>query len=148
MKFIVTKELGRLARWLRILGFDTVYFKEAKLAELILRALKDDRAIITRSKNITHLQKRTVMIKSEKVSGQLKECFDFLKLKVDTNKIFRRCTLCNFLLEEVKKEDIKEFVPLGVYKQQKVFRKCPQCNKIYWQGSHWEKAKEIIKHLD
>ena len=145
MKFIVTKELGRLARWLRILGFDTVYFKSDNKGTLILEALREDRFIITRSKQKREeLKKKKVEIISCNLSEQLKEVIKALNIKIDEKQMFTRCTLCNESLEEVKKEEFKESIPEYVYKTQDLFMKCPGCNKIYWQGSHWGKVKEVI----
>lgn len=77
MKFILTKELGKLARWLRILGFDAVYYKEDNLGQSIIQALREDRWIITRKKGIRYLQKRIMVVSSEEVQQQLKELLAF-----------------------------------------------------------------------
>ena len=146
MRFIVTKELGRLARWLRIAGFDTIYFTVEKKATLSLTALRDNRIIITRSKEKTdYLEKQTVMIKSNKLEEQLKEVIARLKLKIDEKTMFTRCTLCNEILEDVGKESIKDAVPEYVYQHQEHFMKCPKCEKIYWKGSHWGHVKEVLE---
>lgn len=146
MRFIVTKELGRLARWLRIAGFDTIYFTEDKRATLVLIALRDNRTIVTRSKEKTdYLEKQTVSIDSNKLEEQLKEMVSKLQLKLDEKKMFTRCTLCNELLEDVKKENIGKDVPEYVYQHQEHFMKCPKCKKIYWHGSHWGHAKEVLE---
>jgi hypothetical protein len=148
MRFIVTKELGRLSRWLRILGFDVVYFKSDNIGTLILEALREDRLIVTRKKRkIGDLEKKTVMILSAELEEQLKEIISKAGLKIEENKMFTRCTVCNCVLQEVKKEDVKEMVPEYVYKSQNFFMCCPECKKIYWQGSHWGNIKEVIAKL-
>ena len=148
MKFVLTKELGRLVRWLRILGFDTVYFKSDNRGTLILEALREDRIIITRTKEkIGDLEKKTVVVTSNKLEEQLKEVITKLKLKINEDKMFTRCTVCNDILKEVKKEAIKEKIPEYVYKTQNLFMQCSGCRKVYWQGSHWGNVKKTIASL-
>lgn len=146
MKFIVTKELGRLARWLRIMGFDTIYFKSDNKGTLILEALRDNRTIITRSKEKHNgLEKQTVTIESSILEEQLREFVTKLGIKVDEEKMFTRCTICNQALERIEKKDIQEEVPKYVYENQDFFMKCPECKRIYWQGSHWGHVKEVLE---
>lgn len=148
MKFILTKEIGRLSRWLRILGFDTVYFASDNLGTLILEALREDRIIITRKKaKIDDLEKKTVVISSEKLERQLKEVVEKLNLKIAPEQLFSRCAMCNTILGEVEKAAVKEVVPPYVYKTQKLFRQCPGCKRIYWQGSHWGNVKKALKGI-
>ncbi len=147
MKFILTKELGRLSRWLRILGFDTIYYRGDTLGTLIIQALRDNRTIITRRKDIKHLQKCTVVVDSNKLYAQLQEVKDKLSLKIDKEKMFTRCTLCNRELKEVEKEKVKKLIPEYVYQHQKLFRYCSACNKVYWAGSHWGNVSEVIAKL-
>ena len=148
MKFIVTKELGRLARWLRILGFDTIYFKSDNKATLILIALREDRFIVTRSKYKRQgLKKKTIELSSNELKLQLKELIKTLDLKIEEKRMFTRCTLCNEELVEVGKQEVQNLVPEYVYETQKAFMKCPSCNKIYWQGSHWGKVSEVVSKL-
>jgi len=148
MKFIVTKELGRLARWLRILGFDTVYFKSDNKGTLILEALREERIIITRSKvKREELKKRTVGVVSCDLGEQLEEVIKALNLKIDEKQMFTRCTLCNEPLKDVKKEEVKDLAPEYVYKTQELFMQCPACKKIYWQGTHWGNVKKVIDRL-
>ncbi len=146
MKFIVTKEMGRLARWLRILGFDTLYFKSDNKGTLVLEALREDRIIITRSKEIhEELKKKTIQITSCNLKEQIKEIITVLNIKLDEKKMFTRCTLCNTALEDIEKEKVQGIAPEYVYKTQEHFMKCPACNKIYWHGSHWGRVKEVIE---
>jgi uncharacterized protein with PIN domain len=149
MKFILTSELGRLARWLRIMGFDTVYFKSNNIATLIIETLRENRFIITRRQTkIDDLQKRTLVLTTDNLNEQLKEIMVKLDLKINENEMFKRCTLCNTGLREVKKEETKEFIPEHVYKTQNDFRQCALCKRIYWQGSHWGNVKKTLKEIN
>ncbi len=145
MKFIVTKELGKLVRWLRLTGFDTVYYDKKGKGTLIIEALRDDRMIVTRTKEkIDDLQKKTIVVTNDDVKEQLNEVIEKAKLKIEEGKMFSRCTLCNCELAAVCKEEIKTLVPKRVYSQQTVFKKCNGCGKIYWQGSHLENIRKVI----
>jgi len=147
MRFIVTKELGKLARWLRIFGFDTVYYRDTDIGRLAITALRDNRTIITRNRNIPHLQKCMVVVTSDGLARQLREVKEKLDLPVQADKMFTRCTLCNAALEAVAKADVQGKVPEHVFEQQERFRHCPACGKIYWQGSHWGNIKEVLSKL-
>lgn len=145
VKFILTKEVGRLCKWLRILGFDAEYFSEDNLATLIIKALKENRIIVTRKKKIDDL--KVIRVYANDVKEQLREVLKQLELKPDEDKMFTRCVICNKTLEKVEKEEIKEKVPLYVYQTQNEFYQCPSCRRIYWQGTHWGNVKKIIQDL-
>jgi len=145
VKFILTKEVGRLCKWLRILGFDAEYFSEDNLATLIIKALKENRIIVTRKKKIDDL--KVIRVYANDVKEQLREVLTQLELKPDEDKMFTRCVICNKTLEKVEKEKIKEKVPLYVYQTQNEFYQCPSCRRIYWQGTHWGNVKKIIQDL-
>lgn len=148
MKFILTNELGKLARWLRIMGFDAVYFKSNNIGTLIIQALREDRIIVTRRQSkIDDLEKKTVVLKNDNLNRQLNEVINKLNLKINENEIFTRCAVCNEILVKVKKEEVKDFIPEHVYKTKNEFRQCVQCNRVYWQGSHWGNIKEVIIKL-
>ena len=81
MKFILTKELGRLAKWLRILGFDAEYFNQDNLSSLIIQALRDERIILTRNQRLPkHAGMKIILIKSEKIKEQMAEILKALKI--------------------------------------------------------------------
>lgn len=147
MRFILTKELGRLARWLRLMGFDTIYYQGDNLGTLIIQALRDNRIVITRRRDINHLQKCTVRVNSNELYAQLKEIKNKLNLKIEKDRMFSRCTICNEVLKKVGKKEIKKKVPEYVYAHQEEFMCCPGCGKIYWQGSHWGNVNEVIAKL-
>jgi hypothetical protein len=148
MKFILTNELGRLTRWLRIMGFDTVYYKGNNMGTLIIEALRDDRFIVTRRQSkIDDLEKKTVVLTTDQLNEQIKEIIVKLNLKIVKNEMFTRCTLCNESLVEVTKEAVKERVPLHVYKIQHNFRQCVLCKHVYWRGSHWGNASAMVKEI-
>lgn len=147
MKFIVTQELGRLAKWLRILGFDTIYFNKDDNARLVLISLRENRVILTRNSRMSHFSGiRMVCLKDDFFENQLKQVIDVFRLKIKKGKMFTICVDCNTTLKRIAKKDIKDKVPEYVYKTQKIFMKCPKCNKVFWQGTHWALAEKFLKN--
>lgn len=145
MKFILTSELGRLAKWLRILGFDAEYYNSANIGTLIIRALRDNRMIIARRKQIGSL--KVVIVESNKVKEQMKELIKKIDLKVDESSMFTRCVICNELIKPVSKEEVKGKIPAYVSETQQNFYLCGNCGRIYWQGSHWGNARRYIEEI-
>ena len=148
MKFILTKELGRLATWLRILGYDSSFYRQDNLSTLVITALREERAILTRNSRISRFPgPRIVKIKSDFVAQQIKQVIVELKLKPKQKDMFTRCVICNIGLEEIGKSRVKNKVPEYVYQTQKDFVVCPQCKKVYWQGTHWGNAREYLEKI-
>lgn len=148
MKFIVTNELGRLTRWLRTLGFDAVYFTALDKPNLFLGALREERVILTRNKRIGKGSGiKIIFIEYDDVAEQLKQVLRDLRLKPDEKNLFTRCLICNEVLEGISKEGIKKKIPPFVYKSQDEFSYCKKCDKIFWRGTHYIKAKEFLKGL-
>ena len=144
-KFITTIELGRLARWLRLLGFDCVFFDRAKKKDLVIESLRETRIILTRDSRLSRFSGvRMVHIESDFVEEQLTQVIKSVRLKVDKEKMFTRCTECNTPIEKVKKEDVKSKIPPFVYKTQKEFMHCPGCGKVYWKGTHYNLANKFL----
>ena len=145
-KFIATFELGRLVRWLRVLGFDTLYFLKGRKRDLVITSLREGRVILTREGSLSRYSgTRMIRIKDDLVENQLGQVLKAMRLKVNSDNIFTRCTICNSLINGIKKEDVARRVPPYVYKTQTNFRICPRCNKIYWKGTHLKLANEFLK---
>jgi len=148
MKFILTKELGRLAKWLRILGFDAVYFKEENKSLLLLEALRYGRIILTRNQHISRERAiKVINIKSQNLKEQLKQLIQELNLTLDKDKMFSRCVICNLELEYIEKNKVKERVPEYVFNTQENFYLCKGCNRIYWQGTHWGNVAKTLGEI-
>ncbi|MCM8782974.1 MAG: Mut7-C RNAse domain-containing protein [Candidatus Omnitrophica bacterium] len=148
MKFILTKELGRLAKWLRIMGFDAVYFKAENRSLLLIEALRENRIILTRNQKVAKTHgPQVINIKAEDFRGQLRQVLEELKIELDRDKMFSRCVLCNIELDFIEKDKVKERVPEYVFQTQKVFYICKDCGRIYWQGTHWGNVEKILKEI-
>ncbi|MCM8796844.1 MAG: Mut7-C RNAse domain-containing protein [Candidatus Omnitrophica bacterium] len=149
VRLLLTRELGRLAKWLRILGLDTVYFKEQNVSSLIIEALRQERIIITRNHHLPRsCGARIVVINAERLNAQLAEVLKRLQIKPVSDMMFTRCTLCNEPLTAIQKENAKDKVPAYVFAAQERFFACPQCSRIYWQGSHWGNVREILNKIN
>lgn len=145
-RFITTIELGRLARWLRLLGFDCIFFDRDKKKDLVIESLREDRVILTRDPKLSRFSgARMVHVESDFVEKQLERVIRDLRLKIDKKSMFTRCVECNAATEGIDKEEIKEKVPPYVCKTQKEFMRCPGCGKIYWRGTHWDLAVKFLK---
>ena len=148
IRFIVSRELGRLARWLRILGYDTSYFNSTDKRNLLITALREERLIITRTSALKdHHGLEMVYIESDKVEKQIKQVITELKLIIPQKVLFSRCVECNQILQNISKQEAEGKVPPDVFKTVEQFRKCPDCKKIYWVGTHWNNVKKFAAQL-
>lgn len=152
--FIADAMLGSLAKWLRILGFDTLYFKTIDDNELVKIARQEQRILLTRD---THLVKRKkidsyILIRSNEVSGQLKEVLLWIKNQGSKVKGNPRCAVCNGELSTADKESVANDVPEHVFLNFSSFFRCQSCGKVYWEGSHKKemdaKIQEVLKEMD
>jgi len=147
-KFVADVHLGRLTRYLRMMGFD-VYYKNDLLDEEIVKiSLKERRAILTRDIGILKRTEVThaYFIRTDKVEKQTEEVIIRFDLQNEM-KEFSRCLECNELLKSIKKETIIKQLPPKVAQTQNEFYQCPSCKKIYWKGTHYERMLSYIKSL-
>ena len=147
MKFVADKMLGKLAKWLRIIGQDVTYGSHLSGYGLIRAARREGRFLLTRDRGV---MKRNLpehlLIQSDLFREQLKEVVHVCRL--DPLKVaFTRCVECNSLLEAIAKEAVKEKVPLYVFSTQEKFSICHKCQHIYWPATHQQKMLEELKSL-
>ena len=140
--------LGKLARNLRLLGFDTYFENNIDDNEIINLALSEKRIILSRDKQLLNNNRITnsYRISSSDPREQIREVvtrFDLLS----NLKPFSRCMDCNGLIETVSKESVNEYLPLKTRKYYDEFFRCRECGKIYWEGSHYENMKKQIQNL-
>jgi uncharacterized protein len=148
LKFIADVHLGKLAKYLRLCGIDTYYRTDSSDEEIIDLAESDKRVILTRDKELLKNKKVThgYWIRPVNLYEQLRDvlrCFD-LKQRVD---LFTRCMECNGLLEDVSKREILNRLMPQTRRYFRKFKKCPGCNRIYWNGSHFRNMKRQIEEL-
>jgi uncharacterized protein with PIN domain len=148
MKFICDDNLGKLAKWLRTLGYDTLFFDPIEDGELVKKALNEDRVILSRDRELSRFKlksgEKLLLIGSEKPLEQLKQVVKHFKLKTPQEQIFSHCLICNQMLERADKEKIKDRLYPYVYQTQNNFMRCPQCDRIFWPATH---VNRMIKTL-
>ncbi|MCL4459409.1 MAG: Mut7-C RNAse domain-containing protein [Chloroflexi bacterium] len=147
MKFIADAMLGRLAKWLRILGYDTLY--SAKLDDLALARLAriEKRILLTRDEQLSRLRGiRSVLIRSDRIEEQLLQLWQEVNINLN-QEAFSRCLVCNAPLDAVAKEGVKDAVPPYVYSTQEQFSRCPECGRLYWRGTHYEHIQRRLTAL-
>jgi uncharacterized protein with PIN domain len=149
MKFLVDCMLGRLAKGLRMLGYDTIYYRGEDPHQLIQLARQEGRVILTRNTKLIpkRSEDRIVKVSEDKSLLQLRELIQKGYISFDGENLFSRCLICNTLLDEIPREEVQGRVPDFIFYQQRKFFQCPQCRRIYWQGSHQKNMGRRIEEL-
>ena len=148
IKFIVDFMLGRLARWLRILGYDTLYRNNYLPEEIALLSLQEKRVILTRNSRLSPKKCWQIYyLKSDNYQEQLRTVIRHFGLRYSPPQMFKRCSICNSLLEPINKSDYYEEIPDYIYRTHSEFYRCHNCQQIYWPGSHIEFIKNILGQL-
>jgi uncharacterized protein with PIN domain len=144
MKFIADVMVGKLARWLRVMGVDVAYSNAYEDDEVLRIAEAEDRVILTRDVPLAarSVAGRSLLIDDDHYKQQVRQVVRTFDLK--DFKIFSRCLECNTLLEEVSKEEVFEKVPPYVYLTQERFAMCATCGRVYWRGTH---TNEMLKRI-
>ncbi len=147
MKFIADVNLGKLAKWLRILGYNTVFYPENADRAFLRKAEREGRVALTRKKAILRglSPGGGVMIQSDTVFEQLVEIMDKLPFVPESERMFSICVRCNEKLMEVEKEEISGMVPDYIFASHNEFRMCLHCKRVFWRGTHIEKAQYHLK---
>lgn len=148
--FILDVHLGRLARYLRRFNFDTAYRNDYGDQEIADQAEKEKRIILSRDLGLL-MRKKVKWAKfiwNDDPKKQLKEVFERFNLAEYYEGEESRCVNCNSKLIEVDKEEIIDRLEPKTKKYYEDFRYCPQCDKIYWRGSHYRKTEELLSKLD
>lgn len=152
MKFIADIMVGKLARYLRMAGNDVLYFNNISDDEILKIAKSEGRIVLTR--DLLMLQRRpfknnsikSVFIKYDRVIKQLKQIKNDLAITLKPNLL--RCIECNTELLKAQKENLKDKIPPYVYETQKDFLHCPQCDKYYWRGTHYDNISNTFKLIN
>jgi uncharacterized protein with PIN domain len=149
VRFAADGMLGRLAKDLRMLGYDVAYDPFVEDRELIRQARAENRVLLTRDTGI--LRRRDLpshlFVQSDHVGEQLTQVASEFGFKLDRRAAFTRCMVCNTELEEATRETVRDEVPPYVYATQPQFARCPGCGRIYWRGTHVEHMKRKLETL-
>lgn len=146
--FAVEKTLGKLAKWLRLLGFDTLYEPEIAAGPFI-EILENERILLTRTQRIKKKwgSRKHIFIESDHLEQQLDQVARELGLKTADTRPFSRCLQCNVLIVAAEKDSVRGRVPDYIFETQDFFQKCPKCGRIYWPGTHIQRSLEKIRSL-
>ena len=148
-RFVVDAMLGRLARWLRLLGHDVLYDPQWDDRAIVRIAAREDRIVLTRDHGLLarKIVRRGLLVSSDHVSEQLRQVLLALALHVDHGRIFTRCTACNTLVVAVEKATVEGRVPPYVFRSHARFVRCPGCGRIYWGGTHQGLALRRLEQM-
>ena len=152
LKFIVDNNVGKLAKWLRIMGYDTVFFDDIDDSRMVAKALAESRVILTRDTEImkrglvTSGRLKAILISSEEPEKQMRQVIKTLNLDCQFRP-FALCLECNQPLVEKNKDQVKDRVPPYVFQTKSQYVECPACHRIYWRGTHWQAMTKKLKKL-
>ncbi|UCE92066.1 MAG: Mut7-C RNAse domain-containing protein [Methanobacteriota archaeon] len=144
-RFVADGMLGSLARWLRMLGYDTAYEKDMRDETIISMAASENRHIITRDRELAK-QPGSLMVESDDLEAQIKCVAERFQLTFDEKAI--RCSACNGPLADLPKEEAAGVVPEGALESNEAFWRCSSCGKVYWKGSHWHGIMDRFRRLN
>jgi len=155
IRFLADAMLGKLSKWLRIIGFDTLYYREAEDDKLVKLAIKENRQILTRKTSLRNRkdiknqlffisENQLFFISENNPIKQLQEVKEHYGIKIQPHKVFTLCLICNQRLKEISAELAKGRVPDYIANTKKMFSICPYCKRVFWKGSHYE---NILKRI-
>ncbi len=140
VKFVADVHLAKLAKYLRLLGFDTLYFHQIGDEELVKFA--QSRIVLTKDKALAKRSKNIYLVRSKEPKMQLVEVLRHFVI-VSCHP-FTRCLVDNAMLHKVAKEAIVDRLPPRIRQDFDAFWICPRCRRIYWHGSHYERMLEVV----
>jgi uncharacterized protein with PIN domain len=148
-RFLADCNVGRLARWLRALGYDTAYHPRIGDPELVGQALAEDRVLLTRDLGILHRRVvasgrvRALLLHDDQVQSQLRQVV--AEMGLSTDLALTRCLECNLVLEPRTPAAVAARVPAYVRATQTRYSECSRCARIYWAGSHWARMRLALE---
>jgi len=143
--------LGKLTRWLRMMGHDAVYMNDARDQDLVAKAVKDNRVLLTSDvalfRYATARGADAYLVKGRTEAERLASLASRFKLDLAVNTTESRCPTCGSSLSAASKEDVRGKVPATTFNVFDEFWICsnPECGKVYWQGSHWENIGAVLE---
>ncbi len=155
LAFIVDQNVGKLAKLLRLMGYNALFFNGIDDSHLIATALAEGRVILTKDTQImkrgiiTSGRLKAILINDDEPEQQMRQVIDSLNLDCQSRP-FTICLECNQPLLERSKQQVKDLVPPYVFQTQNQYMECPACHRIYWRGTHWQamtnKLEKLVKY--
>ena len=152
IRFIVDNNVGKLAKWLRIMGYDALLFTEEDDGKMVKVALAQNRVILTkdtqimRRRLVTSGRLRAILVEDSDAKAQLQQVVEALNLDYQFRP-FSICLECNESLVERSKDEVRDLVPPYVFNAQSQYMECPSCHRIYWRGTHWQAMSRELEKL-
>jgi uncharacterized protein len=145
-RFLCDRNLGKLVKWLRILGYDTLWHPGNADHFFLLEALREKRIALTRANNWgSGTDEYHIVVKADHVREQIGEILEVLDLKPDRKSRMTLCLRCNARLDMITREEAREKVPVYVHQNNRsCFKTCPICGRIYWPGTHARNIEEFL----
>nr|WP_242689317.1 Mut7-C ubiquitin/RNAse domain-containing protein [Pedobacter sp. SYSU D00535] len=147
-QFVLDVHLGKLARLMRLLGFDTLYTNTYTDAEIVAIAERENRIVLTRDVGL--LKQKSVKwgywLRSQNTREQLQEVIAYWQLKAAFRE-FERCLQCNGKLQPVDKQQVLHKLPPKTREFFQEFFQCRCCQKVYWKGSHYDRMQALVREL-
>ena len=147
--FIADTMLGKLARWLRVMGCDVAYYREIGDAELVERAERSGRLILTRDTLLVRRRKvrnNHFFVEGDHFRDQVRQVVRAFAIEPFAG-FLSRCLECNALLQEIDRKSVEGRVPPYVFVTQEHFQICPNCGRLYWGGTHRERMAGELKEM-
>ncbi len=146
MKFAADCMLGTLAKWLMILGHDVTYYQKIDDGDLVAAARREGRTILTCDRRLVKRRgaKDHVLLTSRDLKTQIRQVLSERRLPVRADRLFQRCLHCNEPTKAVPRDSVRELVPVYVYRTQSRFRRCPQCERLYWRATHVNRMLQML----
>ena len=148
VRFIADAMLGKLAHWLRLLGFDCLYESEIADGDLVRRGVEQGRVVLTRDRALPDEWRASgiCVVRAERTFEQLGEVlrrFDLARAV----RLFTRCSECNERLAEATAADLTGRAPASILATHETLRECPGCKRVYWKGSHTQRIQRVVDRL-
>jgi uncharacterized protein len=135
---LIDAMLGKLARWLRLAGYDAEFWREGSDEQLMAAAREQGRLILTKDRALAGRRGvRAVLLQADDLDAQIREARTSLEQRGPAPEPFTRCAECNGILAELSHADAEPLVPPYVWHTQHEFRRCSRCGRVYWKGTHW-----------
>jgi len=139
-RFIVDHMLGTLATRLRLLGFDTTFYRDTADSLLLRKSDEERRLLLTQDHGLARLGGAAAyLVQARELEAQVSEVIDLFQLKIDEQNLLSRCSICNERLEHAPKDTVQGLVPERVFAEYDAFLRCPSCARVYWKGTHHER---------
>ena len=145
-RLLLDAMLGELAKWLRLMGYDALFIPDTADLVIVRRARAENRVVLTQDYALSrHRAITSVYIESDALEEQIEQVQK--EIGSPSEPIQPRCSVCNTILEPMKHEEAKSFVPPYVWRTNNTFSHCVTCHRVYWKGTHWEGIQSKMDDL-